>query len=94
MTKPTSQLRVSTWREWVNPELVEEWIGVLVDEVKPSRGGGVEDFSPQSGRGGMPQKDRKSSRLCVCVCKRTEAWNNSGMSHVTVVPEAFEDWSR
>lgn len=62
MTKPTSRLRVSTWREWVNPAFVEEWIGMLVDELSPAVG--VADFSPQT-KGGTPQKDRKSTRLCV-----------------------------
>lgn len=59
MTKPTSRLRVSTWREWVNPAFVEEWIGVLVDELSPALGVG---------------RLRRTGKAQGCVCKRTEAW--------------------
>lgn len=69
MTKPTSQLRESIWREWVNPAFVEEWIGVLVDEVKPSRGGG--GFQPTVRQGWDASGGQEKHKT---ICKRSEAW--------------------
>lgn len=66
MTKPTSQLRDSTWREWVNPAFVEEWIGVLVDEVKPSREGG--GFQPTV-RQGWDASERQEKKAQDCMQK-------------------------
>lgn len=63
MTKLTSRLRVSTWREWVNPAFVEEWIGVLVHEVKPSRGGG--GFQPTVKGWDASEGQEKHKAECV-----------------------------
>lgn len=72
MTKPTSQLWVSTWRGWANPAFVEELIGVLVDEVKPSRGGG--GFQPTVKGWGTSERQEKQKAVCV-----------KGLRHGTIV---------